>query len=69
MQVEVKTNKLVAKSRDYINENEYNIHEVNFDFAEEFTVDLVKVALFTRGTNTYKMIIANNKCNIGKKIS
>ena len=68
MQVQVNTNKLVAKSRDYINENEYNIHEVNFDFAEEFTIDLVKVALFTRGNNTYKMIIANNKCNIPTEI-
>ena len=68
MQVQVNTNKLVAKSRDYINENEYNIHEVEFDFAEEFTIDLVKVALFTRGNNTYKMIIANNKCNIPTEI-
>ena len=68
MQVQVNTNKLVAKSRDYINENEYNIHEVNFDFAEEFTIDLVKVALFTKGNNTYKMIIANNKCNIPTEI-
>lgn len=68
MQVQVNTNKLVAKSRDYINENEYNIHEVDFDFAEEFTIDLVKVALFTRGNNTYKMIIANNKCNIPTEI-
>ena len=68
MQVQVNTNKLVAKSRDYINENEYNIHEVNFDFAEEFTVDLVKVALFTRENETYKMIIANDKCNIPTEI-
>lgn len=68
MQVQVNTNKLVAKSRDYINENEYNIHEVNFDFAEEITGELVKVALFTRGDTTYKMIIANNKCNIPTEI-
>ena len=45
MQVQVNTNKLVAKSRDYINENEYNIHEVEFDFAEKYTDNLVKVAL------------------------
>ena len=68
MQVQVNTNKLIAKSRDYINENEYNIHEVNFDFAEEFTIDLVKVALFTRENETYKMIIANDKCNIPTEI-
>ena len=68
MQVQVNTNKLVAKSRDYINENEYNIHEIDFDFAEEYTFNLVKVALFTRGNQTYKMTIANNKCNIPPEI-
>lgn len=68
MQVQVNTNKLVAKSRDYINENEYNIHEVNFDFAEEYTDNLVKVALFSNNGNTYKVIIANNKCDIPTEI-
>lgn len=68
MQVQVNTNKLVAKSRDYINENEYNIHEVNFDFAEEYTDNLVKVALFSNNENTYKVIIANNKCDIPTEI-
>lgn len=68
MQVQVNTNKLVAKSRDYINENEYNIHEVNFDFAEEYTDNLVKVALFSNAENTYKVIIANNKCDIPTEI-
>lgn len=68
MQVQVNTNKLVAKSRDYINENEYNIHEVNFDFAEEYTDNLVKVALFSNNENTYKVIIANDKCDIPTEI-
>lgn len=68
MQVQVNTNKLVAKSRDYINENEYNIHEVEFDFAEEYTDNLVKVALFSNNENTYKVIIANDKCEIPTEI-
>ncbi len=68
MQVQVNTNKLVAKSRDYINENEYKIHEIEFDFAEEYTNNLVKVALFSNAENTYKVIITNNKCDIPPEI-
>lgn len=68
MQIQVDVNKLNAITRDYLNENEYHVHKVYFEFSEEYTDDLVKVALFTQNGNTYKMIIANNQCNIPAEI-
>ncbi len=68
MQIQVDVNKLNAITRDYLNENEYHVHKVYFEFSEEYTDDLVKVALFTQNGNTYKMIITNNQCNIPAEI-
>ena len=68
MQIQVDVNKLNAITRDYLNENEYHVHKVYFEFSEEYTNDLVKVALFTQNGNTYKMIITNNQSNIPAEI-
>ena len=68
MQIQVNVNKLNAITRDYINEDEYNVHKVNYEFSEEYTNDLVKVALFTKDGKTYKVIITNNQCDIPVEI-
>ena len=68
MQIKVNVNNICQDTSDVLNENEYNIHELDFNFSEEYSNDLVKVALFTRKTATYKVIIANDKCSIPPEI-
>lgn len=55
-------------NKKIINEGEYNIQSIYFEFSEEYTEDLVKVALFTKNNKTYKMIIENNQCNIPSEV-
>ena len=60
---------ILSAENNILNENEYNIHEVNFEFSEEYSNDLVKVALFTGKDNkTYKEIIASDKCSFPPEI-
>lgn len=68
MKIQVSTNKLSVLEKDNLNENEYKVHEIEFVFNEEYTQDLVKVALFTIDDKTYKVIVSNNKCNIPPEI-
>lgn len=68
MQIQVNVNTLNAITRDHLNENEYNVHKVIFDFAEEYSDSLVKVALFTQDGTTYKMMVENNQCDIPPEI-
>jgi hypothetical protein len=51
-------------NKDEINSGEYNVHQCNFNFDEEYD-GLVKKALFTREDGkTYEMLINNNVCEI-----
>ena len=54
--------------KDLINEKEINLTECEFEFSEEYTADLVKEAIFTYEGNSYKEIIANNKCSIPPEV-
>lgn len=68
MQIQVNVNTVNAIARNHLNENEYNVHTIEFIFSEEYTDDLVKVALFTKDNETYKVIILNNQCSIPAEI-
>ena len=68
MKINVTENKLSIKEEQILNENEYNIHKIQFDFSSEYTDDLVKVALFSIDNHTYKKIISNNECDIPPEV-
>lgn len=68
MKIIVKPHDIEIQKTEKVNENEYNITKCEFEFSEEYTNDLVKVALFTNSAGTYKQIIFNNECNIPAEI-
>ena len=68
MKINVTENKVSIKEEQILNENEYNIHKIQFDFSSEYTDDLVKVALFSMDNHTYKKIISNNECDIPPEV-
>ena len=68
MKINVTENKVYIKEEQILNENEYNIHKIQFDFSSEYTDDLVKVALFSIDNHTYKKIISNNECDIPSEV-
>lgn len=68
MKINVTENKVSIKEEQILNENEYNIHRIQFDFSSEYTDDLVKVALFSIDNHTYKKIISNNECDIPPEV-
>lgn len=68
MKINVTENKISIKEEQILNENEYNIHKIQFDFSSEYTDDLVKVALFSIDNHTYKKIISNNECDIPPEV-
>lgn len=68
MKINVTENKVSIKEEQILNENEYNIHKIQFDFSSEYTDDLVKVALFSIDNHTYKKIILNNECDIPPEV-
>lgn len=68
MKINVTENKVSMKEEQILNENEYNIHKIQFDFSSEYTDDLVKVALFSIDNHTYKKIISNNECDIPPEV-
>lgn len=68
MKINVTENKVSIKEEQILNENEYNIHKIQFDFSSEYTDDLVKVALFSIDNHTYKKIISNNECDIPPEV-
>lgn len=68
MKINVTENKVSIKEKQILNENEYNIHRIQFDFSSEYTDDLVKVALFSIDNHTYKKIISNNECDIPPEV-
>ena len=68
MKINVTENKVSIKEEQVLNENEYNIHKIQFDFSSEYTDDLVKIALFSIDNHTYKKIISNNECDIPPEV-
>lgn len=68
MQIQVNVNDLSIIKSDELNENEYNIHNIQFTFSEEYEDNLAKVALFTLNEETYKVIIINNECSIPPEV-
>lgn len=68
MKINVTENKISIKEEQILNENEYNIHKIQFDFSSEYTDDLIKVALFSIDNHTYKKIISNNECDIPPEV-
>ena len=69
MKIIVKPHDIQISETDTINEGEYNITQLNFEFSAEYTDDLVKKAIFIGNDNkAYEMVIDNNICNIPSEI-
>ena len=68
MKIIVKPHEIEIHKEEQINKNEYKINKCEFEFSEEYTNDLVKVALFTNSAGTYKQYIVNNECDIPAEI-
>ena len=64
MIINVTKNKITIEQGHTANEGEYNIRQCDFVFSEDYTDDLVKIAVFSKDGKTYKMNIANNTCII-----
>lgn len=64
MRVIVNAHVVDVKKENLINENECNITRCYFSFSEEYTEDLVKIALFSNKKGAYKQVIINNECDI-----
>ena len=45
MNIIVNPHDLTIEEKDIVNEGEYNITQLNFDFSKEYTDDLVKKAI------------------------
>ena len=68
MRIIVQPHSIKIIKEEEINENEYNINKCFFEFSNEYTDELVKIALFTIKDKCYKQIIINNECNIPSEI-
>ena len=69
MKIIVNPHDLTIEEKDIVNEGEYNITQLNFEFSEEYTDDLVKKAIFIGNDNkAYEMVILNNACMIPSEI-
>jgi hypothetical protein len=68
MQIQVNVNNLTLIQNDELNENEYNIHSIQFVFSNEYEGNLAKVALFTANDKSYKMILQDDKCSIPPEV-
>lgn len=51
-----------------VNKGEYNINKCEFEFAEEYTEDLIKKAIFVNGETKKEMAIINNECDIPQEV-
>lgn len=63
MQISVNTNNVILNKKDTIESGEYNVTPCNFTFTEEYE-GLIKTAVFTKNSRSYKMNIINNMCQI-----
>lgn len=68
MKVQVTVNNVKIIEPSILNENEYNIHECEFEFTEEYN-GLTKKAVFTNEADeTYVETIVDNKCSIPSEV-
>ena len=68
MKVQVTVNNVRIIEPSILNENEYNIHECEFEFTEEYN-GLTKKAVFTNEANeTYVETIVDNICSIPSEV-
>lgn len=68
MEIQVTVNNVKIVKKSVLNENEYNIHEFEFDFVEEYN-GLTKKAVFTRDDGeAYLETIIDNKCSIPSEV-
>ena len=68
MKIKVTKNECILEEENIVNKGEYNVTEVEFEFSEEYTNDLVKKAIFATEFGTYEKIIVNNKCTIPEEV-
>ena len=69
MKIIVKPHDIQISETDTVNEGEYNITQLNFQFSQEYTDDLVKKALFTDSKNkSYEILIIDNTCKIPSEV-
>ena len=69
MNIIVNPHDIKIDKTDIVNEGEYHITQLNFEFSKEYTDDLVKKAIFIGNDNkAYEMVIDNNICNIPSEI-
>jgi hypothetical protein len=68
MEIKVTKNQIHLDDKSKLNENEYNINNIDFTFSEEYTQELVKIALFSANNTNYKEIITQNQCKIPSEI-
>ena len=69
MKIIVNPHDLTIEEKSIVNEGEYNITQLNFEFSKEYTDDLVKKAIFIGDDGkAYEMLINDNKCMIPSEI-
>jgi hypothetical protein len=68
MKIKVTKNECLLEEENIVNKGEYNVTEVEFEFSEEYTNDLVKKAIFATELGTYEKVIINNKCTIPEEV-
>ena len=64
MNINVTRTEVIVGNGYIVNKGEYKINPCEFTFSEEYTVNLVKKAVFDDGKTTKEMAIINNKCDI-----
>lgn len=68
MKIFVGQHEIQIEKENIVNQNEYKVTKCQFEFSQEYTNDLVKIALFTNSAGTYKEYIVNNECEIPTEI-
>ena len=64
MDIRVSKDRIKIDMQDFVHKGEYKINTCEFDFTEEYTSDLVKVAIFTVDEISYRVVIQNDECDI-----
>ena len=64
MKVYVTKNQVSLDDKYIVNKGEYKANELEFEFTEEYSNDLVKKAIFVDDIHKIEQAIINNKCNI-----
>lgn len=68
MKVSVTKDKVSIIEKDIVHAGEYNVNHIEFEFSAEYTVDLVKNAVFSIKDNVYQTSIINDQCDIPAEI-